>query len=97
MFVVDFWCDEQGDLLSHDGETWRRLYTAMARLVSLAKAARDLGRCRHCRCAPLVIAWPALETKKNPATFHSDLRRAMLSLKATFFVAISSLGGGESM
>ena len=73
----------------------------MARLVSLAKAARDLGRCRHCRCAPLVIAWPGdfaiLEQRRTPPPSLSDLRRAMLSLQATLFVAISSLRGGESM
>ena len=91
--------------MSHDGETWRRLYTAMARLVSLAKATRFLGRCRHLTTAPRsLIAWPAIlkpvapGTKKNPATFLCDLRRAMLCfLEATLFVAISSVGGGESV
>jgi hypothetical protein len=47
MFVVNPWCDEQEDLLSHENEAWRRLYTAMACLVDLAKTTRFLGRCRH--------------------------------------------------
>lgn len=73
--------------MSHDGETWRWLYTAMARLVSLAKATWDLGRCRHCRCAPLVIAWPGFSNKEEPRhllsvglCFHSKPRFLWRSL-----------------
>ena len=64
-------------------------------LDCLATKTRFLGRCRHL-LRPARLAWHEPGTKKNPATFHLDMCRAML-WEATLFVAISSLRGGESM
>lgn len=71
----------------------------MARLVSLAKATRFLGRCRHSATAPRsLIAWLAILLEQRRTPPPSFLISAGLMLcDATLLVAISATGGGESM